>query len=75
MTADSCIVSAHLISHLHIKGSAVLHVCSSDWCIVGRVGEEVLPVGHCLLHLRPDSSDEAQPLVGPTLLTYFQLPA
>ncbi len=52
------------------QGSAVIHVCSSDWCAVWCVGEAVLPVGHCLLHLRPDPSDEAQPLVGLTVLCW-----
>lgn len=45
------------------QGSAVIHVCSSDWCAVGCVGEAILPVGHCLLYLRTNPSDEAQPLV------------
>lgn len=45
------------------QGSAVIHVCSSDWCVVGCVGEAILPVGHCLLYLRTNPSDEAQPLV------------
>lgn len=48
-------------------GSAVVHVRSSDWCAVGRVGPALLPVGHRLLHLRPDPPDEAQPLVRLTL--------
>lgn len=49
-------------------GSAVIHVRSSDWRIVRCVGQAVLPVGHRLLHLRSDPSDEAQPLVGLTVL-------
>ena len=45
------------------QGSAVIHVCPSDRCVVGCVGEAILPVGHCLLYLCPNPSDEAQPLV------------
>lgn len=52
------------------QGSAVLHVCSSDWCAVRCLGQAVLPVGHRLLHMRPDPSDETQPLVGLTVLCW-----
>lgn len=45
------------------QGPAVVHVCSPDRCSVRRVGETVLPLGDCLLHLCTHPTDEAQPLV------------
>lgn len=45
------------------QGPAVVHVCSPDRCAVRRVGETVLPLGDCLLHLCTHPTDEAQPLV------------
>lgn len=49
-------------------GPFVVHVCPSDWCVVGRVGEALVPFGHRLLHLRPDPPHETQPLVGHCLV-------
>lgn len=49
---------------LPVPGSAVVHVGSSDWRVVGRLGAALLPADHRLLHLRSDPPDEAQPLVG-----------
>lgn len=64
-TVATIVYIADIDSTSSCQGPAVIHVCSSDWCVVGCVGEAVLPVGHCLLHLRPDPTDEAQPLVRP----------
>lgn len=45
------------------SGSAVVPVRPSDWCAVRRVGQEVLPPPHGLLHVCTHSPDEDQPMV------------
>ena len=46
-------------------GPAVVPERPSDWCSVGRVGQEVFPADDRVLHLRSYPPHEDQPMVSP----------
>jgi len=53
----------HITTIAYISGHVVVPGGPADWGAFGRVGPQALPAPHCLLHLCPHTSHEAQPHV------------
>lgn len=47
-----------------VIGIAVFYECPTDWCLVGRMGQEVLLAVDSVLYLCPHPADEDKPMVG-----------
>lgn len=66
MTTFPLTDEAHaVVSHIlcHCLGLPVISICSSDWCAVRHMGQEVLSPHDGLLYLRPHPLHADQPLV------------